>query len=191
MRYFFGVLAIVVVTIIALVLLMSRPNSNQQGKLGAKRTVVLTDYADTDASVSLTIDGAINALENHRSIRIMISRNSRSITVYRGYNGDVLDNKVYSNTQDAYNAFLHALAFGGFSKDQKGQFNSSTGVCPLGLRYTYDLQDGSQELVNTWSTSCSSRQGTFAGNAQLTRQLFQAQIPNYNKLTGSVVLTSQ
>lgn len=181
----------VVIAVIAIVLLASRPAPNtSEGKPGAKKAVTLTDYTNTDASVIYTQDGMINAQEDHRAIKITVSRDSRRIQVQSGYDGAVISDKTYPNSQNAFDAFLHALAYSGFSKEQKSQYDGPSGICPLGTRYTYDLQDSSGDLLNVWSTSCSNGQGTFAGNAAMVRQLFQSQIPGFSKITTNIHLSN-
>lgn len=186
MKYFLGFLAVLAVGILAIVLLTSGGPA-EPGQPG-ERQVTLTDYAGTDAVVRLTTQGEIEAKEEHRAIRITVGRDRRNVEVIRGYDGEVIKSQPYDNSQSAYEEFLHALQNAGFANQKDTPLESEEGVCPTGRRYIYEALDNSQEELRLWSTSCSDRQGSFAGEAGLVRQLFEAQIPEYNEFAQDVRL---
>lgn len=43
----------------------------------------------------MTIDGAINANEAHRQIRIAVDRNNVTFQIIKGYNGDVIQEQIF------------------------------------------------------------------------------------------------
>jgi hypothetical protein len=190
MRYFLGLLGVVAFIILVIVLIMrSGPKNATTNTPGGAKIVKLADYINKDSEVRLTIDGQVNAEENHRTIQIAVTPNSRSLTVFKGYTQEALKQQTYPNNGAAYDAFLRTLANLNFVKEKPGvRQTDERGVCPTGNRYIYELREGGKEVLRLWSTNCSSSQGTFAGTASAIQSLFQRQIPDYNKLTGDVTL---
>jgi hypothetical protein len=186
MKYFLGFLAVVAVGILAIVLLTSGGPA-EPGQSG-ERQVTVTDYASGDAVVRLTVQGEIEAKEEHREIRITVGRNRRNIEILRGYDAEVIKSRPFDNSQAAYDEFLHALEKAGFANSQDSTVEDEEGVCPTGRRYIYEMLDNSEQVLRLWSTSCSRRDGTLAGNANLIRQLFEAQIPDYTEFARDVRL---
>lgn len=187
MKFVLGLLGIGVVLIIVIVLLVTRdpsPDSQQTGE----QQLNLVEYSFTPASVTYTIDGEINAEEEHRAIRITVNRNQRTAEALSGYNQTVIKSETFSNTQAAYNEFLHALKNAGFSRSKEAQYPSEKGVCPLGIRYIYEFEHEGEELLRLWSTSCGRNDGSFAGNPNLVKRLFENQIPQYRDFSRGVDL---
>ncbi len=188
MRYILGFLGIVIVGILAIVLVTSGGDSKpaSDAKESVKK-VVLTDYISGDSSVRFTTEGVINAQEEHRSIRVTITPTRRSVEILKGYNYEVESSKVFSNSQAAYDEFLHALQTAGFTRrKEKPLQEDEKGVCSTGNRYIYELLSGGQEVSRTWGTSCSAKQGTSASSSSLVHGLFEDQIPEYRDLTRDV-----
>jgi len=167
---------------------------------GAKKTPVTTkpaiqplaSYAETNATVSLITDGIINGDELHRSIRITVSANQREVDVLQGYNPRVITSKTFVNNQEAFTVFLKAIANAGFVTKQKNPKAPADerGLCPLGFRYIYELNNDGDDLSRLWSSSCGTAVGTSAGNASTLLTLFQYQIPNYSTITAQVNLSA-
>lgn len=151
-----------------------------------KKTVKLSDFITKEnSSVEYSASGAINALENHRTIQIIISPTTRTINVYKGYNGEVLKTQTYPNTQNAYSDFMTALGRAGFARERRTDLNQDPqSICPTGSRSFYKLFEGSEEAVNLWTASCTA--GTYGGNISLTNTLFQTQIPDYSTITSGI-----
>jgi len=184
MRYFIAVLVVIVLIIFGVVL-FSGGSKPHQPTITPK---TLPDYAATDASVRLIIDGQINGDENHRAIRITIDKNERQVDIIQGYQGSVMQTQSFGNNESAYNNFLHALVQAGFTMVRKTTQTDETGICPLGNRYTYELDNTSDKKdFSRWSTSCGG-EGTYGGQPAFTRSLFENQIPDYNDLTNNVQL---
>ncbi|HVO86283.1 MAG TPA: hypothetical protein VMT23_00935 [Candidatus Binatia bacterium] len=190
MRYFIGFVILAFALLIGLTVVFHGFGSSKP-KSATPATMALPQYANTDATVSLTIGGAITGDDTYREIRITIGRNQRELQIIQGYSGNVIsDNSTY-NTTDAYNVFLHSLALSGFTtarKPKDGNFDS-TGQCPFGNRYIYNLSQNGKNLTSLWSTNCGTEQGTFGGSPSSVIPLFQNQITNYQTLTQDVDLS--
>jgi hypothetical protein len=141
----------------------------------------LPDYSDSLAEVSFTQDGRINGDDQHRAIKITVDQYSRKVDIIGGYSGNIIEEHTQTNNQQAYNVFLHALQDSGFTlKRKKPTPGSETGQCPLGQRFTYELNDSGDVLKNLWSTTCGT--GTAGGQVGTIQELFQNQITDYNKI---------
>ena len=186
MRYILALLGIIVVIIAAVLLIFNRGPSpdSQQGE----RRVTITDYIDKPSTAVYTVEGELNAEEDHRAIRISVSRNMRTIEVLSGYNKTVINTQSFPNTQAAYDEFIHGLEKAGFNRQQEPEFKEENGVCPLGSRFAYQLREDNDDVLRLWSTSCGRNDGTMGGNATLIRQLFQKQIPGYTTIVRGVKL---
>lgn len=192
MKYFFGVLAFIaaIVVVILLATNLMRGLNDTNTNTNVTKTVDLTDVALKDSVVRYTMSGAINADENHREIRITISKNARTVEVLKGYNGTVEKTVTLPNNENAYLAFLNALSAASFSNKRDDAEGDPNVTCVTGQRYYYELQSGSDKKVDTWSTTCSPAQGNFGGLVAPTAQLFQSQIPTYAEITRGVSLAA-
>jgi hypothetical protein len=181
MKYFFGFLASIGLVVLVVVLLIR----GLTGGNGTPKTQVkLADYANTNAQVSMTIDGKINSNETHRAAEITVSRSEVRMEVFKGYQRELLASKTYQNNDEAYANFLRALQLAGFTKgkaDVTAEQGDPRGVCPDGQRYVLKLSSGPSDVLRYWATSCGG-QGTFKGSLSHVRQLFTAQVPDYSKL---------
>lgn len=178
MKYFLVSLGVVLLIIFGIVI-FNRGGTKTVNAPG-KKPVTLMSYANnTNASVQYSVEGPINARENHRTTVITVAPNSRSIVIYTGYQSQVLSSQTYANDTNAYSAFLAALNRAGFTIERRVASGvNSASVCPTASRTHYVVVDGSKDVMNLWSATCTA--GTFGGNATLTTTLFQTQIPNYS-----------
>jgi hypothetical protein len=185
MRYFIGFIAAIGLIILLIVLLLTGGGDNKQAP---KTPKALDEYGSTSALVRMTIDGPINADSEHKQLRITVGKDDVVYEQVNGYNGDVVNTKVYTNTQDSYTDFLHALGHAGFTRgsDEKA-LADERGFCPLGRRNIFELIQDNKTLERYWSTSCGSPK-SYRGNNSLTIQLFQDQVPDYNKLSQNLGL---
>lgn len=151
-----------------------------------KQTLSLADYASHDSRVELTIDGRVNGEDEHRSIRLTISPNNRSVELIQGYQNTIIKSELLDNNPDAYEVFMRALAQTGFGKERKSTITDERGICATGQRYIYRLTDGSNQKFRLWSASCAK--GTSSGNITAINTLFQLQIPDYAKFVGNNAL---
>lgn len=183
MKYFLGILGIILVLIFVVVLAVRGGGGDTSSTETPKQ---LTEYAaEANTESVLTNAGAINAEENHRVIQITVTDTARTLEVLDGYNGKASLSKTFSNTTSAFEAFLGGLQQVGFTKTRKtaAEFTS---VCPIGTRNSYKLVSGDQTVVDGWSASC--QKGSYGGNVSQTERLFQAQIPDYQNLVTDVSL---
>lgn len=187
MKYVIGVIAVIIVTILAIVLIINRDSPDQPNQTG-RQAVSLYEQAKDGGTVSYTVEGKVVGDEERRAVRITVGSSTRKIEVLRGYNETVEKSQTFTNTSAGYEEFLKALELAGFSRKRDYTPKDERGVCPLGRRYIYEFEKPGEDTVKTWSTSCSPQQGTFGGVSTTVRQLFQNQVPEYNKFTSGVRL---
>lgn len=184
MRYFIGFLVALGLIILIIVLLINGGGKSKAPSTSRK----LTSYATTDAQVSMTIDGPVNAVSLHQQVRITVDRDDVTYQQITGYDGEVVNTRIFANTQSAYNVFLNALARAGFtSGNNNPDLRNELGRCPLGSRYIFELNQDDKNLQRYWSTSCGGIK-TYLGSTSLTLTLFKAQVPGYQSLTSGLVL---
>ncbi|HYH36375.1 MAG TPA: hypothetical protein VD706_02650 [Candidatus Saccharimonadales bacterium] len=182
MRYFIGFLVMVALIITLIVMLF---NGGDKPAV-PNTTKKLTDYANTDARVSMTIDGPINASSEHEQVRVTVDRNNVTYEHIKGYDGQVADTKIFENTENAYDVFLHALMHAGFTNgNNESALRDDRGYCPTGDRYIFELSENNDRLQRYWATSCGGVR-TYDGALNLTLTLFKAQVPDYSGLTGNI-----
>jgi hypothetical protein len=173
MRYFVGFL-ICIALIIGVFILVIKGFS---GSSTPKNQNPLSDYANTDTTVRMTVDGPIVSDVQHRAYRITVGRSETTIETLQGYDYTPIDTKTYSNTQQGYENFLRALDLAGFRGDtSKPQNNDERGACATGDRYIFEVMSGSSSDKRYWSASCRGK-GNYKGNTAQTKTLFNTQIP--------------
>lgn len=151
------------------------------------QTVNLNDYKTNGAQLQYVTDGPIVASENHFQYVVTISATQRTVTVIKGYNQAPALSKSFSNNQASYEAFLAAINSAGFANTKSvADGVTLASQCSLGNKYSYQILSGGAMPLNSWNTSCDTSGGTFNGRTSLTQELFQAQIPNYFDIVGSV-----
>jgi uncharacterized protein (UPF0333 family) len=191
MRYFVGFLIAVGLIIVLIVLLLTGGhggNGNKQLQTtGEKPQTVsqLAAYADTDVVTRVSIDGPINASQNHMAVRITVGREDVTYEQIQGYEGTVVNKQAFANNQNAYSNFLYAIGRAGFNLgDSSPKLANEKGFCSTGQRYVFELADGNHDIQRYWQTNCGSgTPKTYKGNLTLTLELFQVQVPGYNDLT--------
>ncbi len=189
MKFILGAVGAVILLVLFVVLLTRGGPDSPNGDEAVKQKITLPDYVNGDAVVRLTMDGKINARENHQAVRITVGRTGRTVEVLRGYDYAVDKSQQFDNDITAYSVFLQALQDAGYANEKQVTTKKDVaGLCPLGSRYTYELLEGTEEKLRLWSTSCGIREGSFGGKAELIRQLFKAQIPDYANVTKGVQL---
>lgn len=183
MKYFAAAFGVIVLVFVIILMIFRGDDSPSTPRVEPTQ---LVSFAAQNSTVSVTTIGRLVGDENHREIRISVSRNERRLEVLAGYNKGIIQSQTYANTQAGYETFLSALGTHGFLSSKKSSLDQR-GICPTGQRYVYDLSvNGSQES-NLWANSCD-KLGTFNGRGETIRNLFQHQIPDYNKQVQSVKL---
>ena len=188
MKYIVGAVVVIIAALAAVIMLSSRPTPTSTGTK-AKTSTNLVEYADRFGSeVSMTTQGKIVGQDDFRSIRVTVNQYSRTVEVLKGYDNSVEKTQQYTNSKSAYDVFLRSLANSGFIKTRATSFSDERGVCPLSSRYIYLLQENGKDIHRSWSASCGNSVGSFAGVSATVKQLFQNQVPDYNKFVQGVQL---
>lgn len=178
MRYFFAFLAAVALIVLVFVLVLRGFSGSKQPGSQTR----LTDYAATDTVMRMTIEGPVNADQDHRSLSVTVGRAQNEFRLFQGYQGEVLTEQSYGNNETGYADFLRAIQLQGFNKGNPDPKRADDrGVCPLGKRIRFEIITGSDTVQSFYTTTCGS--GTFGGSSSVIRRLFQKQIPDYSKLT--------
>ncbi|MEK7153054.1 MAG: hypothetical protein AAB834_03840 [Patescibacteria group bacterium] len=175
MRYFLGFLASIGLIILVFVLIL-RGFGGDSTKAPQDP---LSEYANTDAVVSMTVDGPIIAEQQHQAYRISIGRSETRIETLQGYEYEAIETKTYENNREGFTNFLRAIDIEGYTRgaaEADSQAQDERGVCATGRRYVFEIMSGTSQVQRYWSTSCGS-QGTFKGNAEQIKSLFDRQIP--------------
>lgn len=186
MRYFIGFL-VTIGLIIVLILLLFSGGHNDHKKL-KPTTTLLPTYASTDAVARITIDGKINADQDHSAVRITVGKSDVTYQQIQGYEGTVVNQQVFNNNRSAFSNFLYALGRVGFTNGDKNSLiiGGEKGQCPLYKRYVFELIDSNgHDVQRYWATDCGKPR-TYNGNLFQTIQLFQLQVPGYVNLTQNI-----
>jgi hypothetical protein len=188
-RYLLGLL-LVAGLLILLIVLIAHGGSKTKTPSTAVIPKALHSYSDTNATVSMEIDGPVNANSAHNQLLVTIGSTNATIEALQGYNGSVIRSSTYANTQAAYNVFLYALQYAGFTEgNPANSLSNETGYCPTGNRYIFEIQQNGTTLQRYWTTDCgTSTPHSFEGNFGLVNTLFQQQIPNYQSFSQNLNL---
>ncbi len=134
------------------------------------------------------LDGKTVANSEHRSYSIEVSRNVVTMKVYKSYGEDVIREKSYQNTPEAYESFLASLDHLGI-KNRRPNTNTDDdfkdlGACPSGFRYVVELDS----TLRRWTTSCSGKGnfGTAGFSMNAVKSLFQKQVIDFDALTDDI-----
>lgn len=192
MKFFFGLLTFIAAVVVVILLVVSffRSMDSQGTNNLVTSSYSLEDKAAVESIARYTVAGPVVAEENYRRVRITVSKNARTVEVIKGYKGTVDKTSTLPNTPEAYSAFLGALRAAKFSNRRDAAFADPSAICVTGNKYYYELAIVSDKKIDTWTTSCSLKDGTFAGNNEGTAQIFRSQIPDYQKITNGVSLYS-
>lgn len=183
MRYFVGFL-ITIGLVILLIILLVGGGSNKIPTTNKP----LSSYASTDAQAIMTIDGPVNANQDHIELRITVGRDQVSYEKMSGYDGNVVDSKLFTNSQSAYTEFLLALAHAGFTRGSRDKtLADDRGYCPLENRYIFELNQDGQQIERYWTSDCNTPK-TYLGNRSLTITLFEKQIPGFEDIQTGLML---
>ena len=195
LRFFWIVIAAIVLLLLITMLFLGFNKPKTSNTIKTNKTIVMADYANADATVSYTVDGITNGNEQHRAIKITVTKKSRMLEIKEGYQGANLQSNSFTNNQDAFKAFLASIQNTGYliesnAKTKKGTIINTNiqGQCPLGQKYLFNTYGISGATSFLWTSSCLVAPGTFGGNLKSTQKLFQLQIPNYDTLVKGINL---
>lgn len=192
MKFFFGLLAFIAAVVVVVLLVVSLFRGFNTGNTTNPITTTysLNEKTSIDTIARYTVSGPIVADENFRQVRITVSKNARTIEVLKGYSAKVEKTSTLTNSEVAYSAFLGALRAAEFSNKRENVTSDPATTCVTGNKFFYELALASEKKVDTWTSNCTFKDGTFAGNPRGTAQIFRAQIPNYREITNGVNLAS-
>ncbi len=176
-----GILIAVGLVVLIIILIVKAVSGPASSPINQPKPLI--DYAGTDVVMQLTIDGQVNADQNHRQLQISIGSTSSQIDLFQGYQKTLLKISSYPNNQNAYAVFLRALDLQGYKNGVKSP-SDDRGYCPFGERYIFEIVENGQDLQRYWSSSCGI--GNFKGNSGAIISLFKKQIPDYYKQTANL-----
>lgn len=182
LRFLIGVGVVIILIIIALIIILGHhPAVNHQRPLESYTN-------DPTAQVAMLIDGPVNAVSQHNQVQIFITNSQTTINIFRGYNDQVISSKHFNMTVNAFHVFLRSLATAGFMEGSNNPaLSEASGYCPTGDTYIFSLNDNGSQVQRYWTTDCGGTH-TYNGNLSLTTQLFEAQVPGYGNMVGSLNL---
>ena len=187
MKYVLSAIGTVLLLLFVTILLFNKGSDTKTPADNAPKAAQLVDYAKKNSNVSATVVGRLVGNEQHRAIRIVVSPNERRLEVLSSYDNTIMSSQTFPNDRDAYENFLSALGGQGFLNKKDSEITDQRSVCPTGSRYVYDLSENGKHISNLWGVSCD-KSGTFGGRGSTIRELFQRQIPDYQKLVTGVRL---
>lgn len=190
MKYIIGVVGAIIIAILAILIIVLRAPSDSatEPQTDGKKVAQVSDYAKQNATVVYTVQGRVVGETERRAVRISINGNERRVEILNGYGETVSKTQTYTNSTAGYETFLKALDNAGFARERSYDPKDERGVCPSGNTFLYEIKRSGEQITRLWSTSCGSKQGTLAGSATAIRQLFQNQIPEYNKFVSGTRL---
>jgi len=144
------------------------------GGKAPSQQIDLGNYAHTDATVTLLVDGPTKVDQDHRQVRISVSATRNTIAILQGYQGTVVASRSYTSNDAAFGAFLQALKLMNFTHGAATPADYR-GYCPASNRYVYTFDGGDKTHFTYWTTNCG--QGTYKGDRNPTRNLFREQVP--------------
>lgn len=192
-----GVIAAVIILLIVLLVaaigfkISSDRRAKNLGADSAESSEViakkLIDNSENN-SVKIYVERGVIADENHYSIEMTVSANSRTIRVLRGYENIEDKSEGLTNNLEAYEAFLKALERNEFTKlrEDKSGFGFRE-ACPTQRSYRFSLMEGSSQTFDRWYTFCDGKRfGEYGGRVNAVFTLFRNQFPNYGTVTRGV-----
>jgi hypothetical protein len=186
-RFIIGVVLVLLLAVFGTIFLVRQFSRDAADATKEVTVIHPADFIDKQgSSVIWKQEGRVVGDEVRRSVRITVSATERKAELLTGYEEKVERSIVLPNDKEAYAKFMISLEHAGFGTERKVKQVDERGICPLGQTYIYEIIESSQSKLRLWSTSCTAKDGTFGGKTTTVRQLFQAQIPGYEKITSGV-----
>ena len=193
-QYFIGFLLTVGLVILAFFLIFRGFSGNtSKTNTTQKTTPKVAEYAVTDTQVRMRVEGRVISEQEHAAYQITVGRSEVRLETFSGYDNQIKETRTYTNNQQSYANFLRALDFAGYTKgvtDASDAQKDDRGACANGRRFIFEVVSGSNISQRYWSATCKNVGGTFRGNPDEVRRLFDRQLPmsDYTKLVGSLNL---
>ncbi|MDR0955928.1 MAG: hypothetical protein LBM73_02255 [Candidatus Nomurabacteria bacterium] len=185
-------LGLIVVIVLALVITgvvwagkkLSGSSSQKTAAAAQSAGVKALTNVDKNSGLQMLVRGRITAAENQRSYSILITPSSRTLTIFRGYDGDTLKSETLTNTTAAYTQLSFALNRVGMMNERQmpDAKKDLRGICAGGKLYQFQTLNSDKTVESLFITSCDAKYGTFAGNLTGVRNLFLRQIPDAEDL---------
>lgn len=180
-------IAIAIAALVSVARFLFFSGSTASNQVSASESALVSTTADR--AVNMTVRGPIVADENFRSYSIKITPNNRTLTVYKGYQNQVISTVSLGNNIPAYEQFVYALNHAKFmdGTELTGDANDQRGVCATGRVYDFKIINGKQTVKELWTSSCSSQRGSLSSSSlsQVT-SLIDAQIPTFDDVTNDL-----
>ncbi len=147
---------------------------------------IIDEEVRLTSQASYILTGRVVANSEQRSYQIDVSSSVVSMTVYGSYGQKVIREKSYTNTPEAYSAFLASIDNLGVENRLNGTNTeddfAEEGKCPGGYTYVVELDNA----IRRWTTSCSDIPGTAGFNMNSVKTLFQRQVPDFRELVDDI-----
>lgn len=189
-----GITIVAVAAVIAIGRAIMGGGSNTEtpaGQVDRARAALLS--SDSSRAVRLTVRGNIVGDEDFRSYQVTISPDSRDMTTFEGYLGDVIETVDFENNFVAYEELIFALDkrkmmdSRALSEDQ----NDLRGVCANGKLYEFEVLVNGETLQKLWTSDCGGAKGSALAEVSEILDMFLKQIPDGNKIARGIGLGHQ
>jgi len=180
------VIAVAIAALIYAARVLFFNNGTNIAQINASQQALIDTTADR--SVRMTVRGPIVSNETFRSYQITLEPGIRSLTINKGYIGQVVSDTKLGNNIPAYEQFVYALDKANMMRGTEltGDNNDLRGVCAAGRVYEFQILNANKSEKQLWTTSCSTARGSLNASLDSLTRLFDAQIPDFTKLTADL-----
>ena len=195
---FIPILLVIVITIIAVAAVIAIGRALLGGgSSNTTDTTAVTDEGrvalltvDVSRAIQLTVRGPIVSEEKFRSYRVTIGPESREITTYEGYLGNVLETKKFDNNTRAYEELVFALDKRRMmdGRPLTEEQNDLRGICASKQVYEFETLVNGEAVRSLWTSDCEGSKGSALANVSEVIDMFLNQIPDGRKIVSGVGL---
>ena len=195
---FIPILLVIVITIIAVAAVIAIGRALLGGgSSNTADTTAVTDEGrvalltvDVSRAIQLTVRGPIVSEEKFRSYRVTIGPESREITTYEGYLGNVLETKKFDNNTRAYEELVFALDKRRMmdGRPLTEEQNDLRGICASKQVYEFETLVNGEAVQSLWTSDFDGSKGSALANVSEVIDMFLNQIPDGRKIVGGVGL---
>ena len=195
---FIPILLVIVITIIAVAAVIAIGRALLGGgSSNTTDTTAVTDEGrvalltvDVSRAIQLTVRGPIVSEEKFRSYRVTIGPESREITTYEGYLGNVLETKKFDNNTRAYEELVFALDKRRMmdGRPLPEEQNDLRGICASKQVYEFETLVNGEAVRSLWTSDCEGSKGSALANVSEVIDMFLNQIPDGRKIVSGVGL---
>ena len=179
------VIILIAIVVVSRVLFFTAPSVTEQSIATSQQALLDTSV---DRSVAMTVRGPIVSTEDYRSYQIKISSSNRNLTIYKGYDNQVVSSINLGNSVAAYEQFVYALNQANYMDgvELTGDANDIRGVCSTSRLYQFQILNANTPVKQLWTSSCSSSKGSFTASVDSVTKLFLTQITNNKSLINNL-----